>query len=359
MARTLGVVMIARDEAARIGRAVSSVRGAVDEVLVVDTGSADATVEVARAAGARVESFGWVDDFAAARNASLALSSADVRLVLDADEWLAPGQEAALAALRELPAGTAGLVIQRNEVVVGGVSTFSDDPVVRVLPRGARYEGRIHEQPAQYARVVQTGIVLEHDGYLPESNAAKRGRNERLLRMDIAAGVAGPYTWYQLGKDLEVQQRWAEAADAYARADGTGSASAGAGGADSAGAGGAHTAGTAPWRHELVTRRLYVTGRAGRFDQAIAQFGAAEAEFPQSPDLYFVMADVLLDHALAHPELAAEILPHVGACLERCLQIGERPDFHGSVKGRGSVLAEANLAVWREATAALTALSRA
>ena len=337
VARTLGAVLIARDEAARIGRAIASVRGLVDEVLVLDTGSADDTVEVARAAGARVEHFTWVDDFAAARNASLELSAADVRLVLDADEWVSTGRESAVAALRELPDGAAGVLVQRNAVLAGGRETVTDVPLVRVLPRAARYTGRIHEQPAGYARTVQTGIVLEHDGYLAGSNAAKRGRNERLLRMDIADGVADAYTWYQLAKDLEVQQRWAESADAYATAEDTGGSSG------------------QPWRHELVTRRLWVTGRAGRFDDVIAQFSRAEDEFPTSPDLYFVMADVLLDRGVAHPEHAAQILPMVGACLERCLQIGERPDLDGAVRGRGSFLAEANLAAWREAPAALAA----
>lgn len=345
VARTLGVVMIARDEAARIGRAIRSVRGLVDEVLVLDTGSTDDTVQRARAAGARVEHFAWVDDFAAARNASLDLATADVRLVLDADEWLAGGQEAAVAALRDLPEGAAGAVVQRNAVLAGGRETVTDVPLVRVLPRGARYEGRVHEQPAGYDGVVGTGLVLEHDGYLPDSNAAKQGRNERLLRMDIADGVADAYTWFQLAKDLEVQQRFAEAADAYARAD-------------EHAAPGAPGEPAAPWRHEMVTRRLYVTGRAGRFDDAIAQFGTAEAEFPASPDLYFVMSDVLLDHAVAHPALAREVLPMVAACLRRSLEIGERPDLEGSVRGRGSFLAEANLAVWREADAALAALAR-
>ena len=64
-------------------------------MIVLDTGSSDATREIARAAGAEVHEFAWCDDFAAARNAALAHSDADWNLILDADEWLAGGMRGA------------------------------------------------------------------------------------------------------------------------------------------------------------------------------------------------------------------------------------------------------------------------
>ena len=59
--------MIVRDEENNIDRCLESVRGVFDEIVVVDTGSKDRTVEIARSFGARVFDFVWVDDFAAAR----------------------------------------------------------------------------------------------------------------------------------------------------------------------------------------------------------------------------------------------------------------------------------------------------
>src|SRR5664279_4373663 len=99
----LALVMIVRDEARCLERCLASARPWVDEMLVLDTGSLDATMDVARRAGARVERFAWSDDFAAARNAALAHSDAAWRLVLDADEWISGGAES-LAALRHQPA---------------------------------------------------------------------------------------------------------------------------------------------------------------------------------------------------------------------------------------------------------------
>ena len=67
--------LIARDEERFLPACLASVRGAVDEIVVVDTGSADRTREIAAEAGALVVDFPWCDDFAAARNAGLARAS--------------------------------------------------------------------------------------------------------------------------------------------------------------------------------------------------------------------------------------------------------------------------------------------
>ena len=84
--QTLALCMIVKDEEAHLGCCLESVKGLVDEIVVVDTGSTDRTVEIARQYGARVFSYGWHDDFAAARNVSLSHAGADWILVLDADE---------------------------------------------------------------------------------------------------------------------------------------------------------------------------------------------------------------------------------------------------------------------------------
>ena len=97
----LALVMIVRDEERSLERCLESARAWVDEIVVVDTGSSDATPDIARRLGARVGRFAWCDDFSAARNAALALAEAPWRLVLDADEWIIAGGDS-LAALRDL-----------------------------------------------------------------------------------------------------------------------------------------------------------------------------------------------------------------------------------------------------------------
>src|SRR5262249_15334550 len=84
----VSLAMIVRNEEANIAACLASVAGLLDEIIVVDTGSTDRTIELAHAAGARVVKFVWVDDFAAARNLSLDQATGDWIFWLDADERL-------------------------------------------------------------------------------------------------------------------------------------------------------------------------------------------------------------------------------------------------------------------------------
>jgi len=83
---TLSLAMIVKNEEFVISNCLSSVRGLVDEMVLVDTGSTDYTKIIAKTIGAKVIDFEWVDDFSAARNESLKYCTSDWILVLDADE---------------------------------------------------------------------------------------------------------------------------------------------------------------------------------------------------------------------------------------------------------------------------------
>lgn len=316
--------MIARDEARCIGRCLESARPFVDRMIVLDTGSTDATADIARAAGAEVERFAWIDDFSAARNAALDRSDADWNLVLDADEWIAGGAEA-LAALGDQPF--------LGELRIESVFEGPDGPetgigwIPRVLPRGVRYEGRVHEQPVSALPRRRLGMVLGHDGYAAAQRTRKAGRNERLLREELTRTPDDAYLLFQLGRELQAAERWAEAADLLARAYNLSSED-------------------APFRHALVVRALFTLKSAGRHDEALA---LAEIEFerwPGSPDFFFAVGDLYLDWGTLHPDRALkEALPLAEYCWKRCLEIGDRPDLEGSVRGRGGFMAAYNLAV--------------
>ncbi len=83
---SLSLCMIVKNEAYFLDECLRSARPYVDQIVVLDTGSTDASIEIARHLADVVEGFDWVDDFSAARNASLALASGEWILVLDADE---------------------------------------------------------------------------------------------------------------------------------------------------------------------------------------------------------------------------------------------------------------------------------
>lgn len=85
---SLSFCMIVKNEGQNLARCLASVRSQVDEIIVVDTGSEDNTIEIAQQYGAQVKRFEWCDDFAAARNFAIAQASGDWILMLDADEEL-------------------------------------------------------------------------------------------------------------------------------------------------------------------------------------------------------------------------------------------------------------------------------
>ncbi len=321
------LALIVRNEARCVARCLSSVKPWVGRMVVLDTGSTDDTATIARDCGAEVHHWHWRDDFAAARNQALALADADWTLFLDADEWIQSGGEQ-LSRWTEGPPRL-GVVCIHSEFD----EDRSPDPglnrawMTRLLPRGARYQGRVHEQVLSKAPRERLELHLGHDGYRSAQMAHKHDRNRPLLLLDLRDHPEDPYVHYQLGKDAEVQGDFRAACRWYAQAARL-------------------TPPTANWRHELTVRQLHCLGQAGLRAQALA---LAEDEMPhwaQSPDFFFVLGNLLLDQAVAEPVRALDHwLPLAEAAWRRCLEIGERPDLEGSVHGRGSHLARHNLDV--------------
>ena len=330
---SVALVVIARDEGARLGRLLASVRPVVDRMLVLDTGSVDDTVAVAVAAGADVRHFAWCDDFSAARNAALDAAAADWHLVLDADEWLAEGA-GAIAALRDMAPGFVGTLEVRSDfdgAAGAGAVQASRGRLSRVLPGSVRYAGRVHEQPQHALPVRALPVVAGHDGYRADALARKRGRNRALLEAELRDRPGDAYAWYQLGKDAAVYDDHARAEQGFAQAL-------------------ALCRGDEPWRHDLVARRLFTLKRLKRHDEGLALAGDELARHEASPDYFFAVGDLLLDMAADRPQHAQELLPMIEQAWRRCLDIGERPDIEGAVAGRGSHLAAHNLALLMDGT---------
>lgn len=321
---SIALVMIARDEARCIARCLESARPHVDRMLVLDTGSTDGTAMLAASLGAEVHHMAWPDDFSAARNHALDLADADWNLVLDADEWIVSGGDA-IRRWCTGPARMGKICVQSAVDGQGPPGASRLNWMTRLLPRGVRYEGRIHEQAVSELPRGRIDLHVAHDGYLENQLARKRDRNGPLLRAELEQRPGDPYLLYQLGKDSEMNRDFAGACEYYAASLIT-------------------TGADRNWRHGLVVRQIYCLGKAGRGGEAL---GLADAEMPhwvQSPDFFFVLGNLLLDEAVADPARAVgEWLPLAAGAWEHCLAIGERPDLEGSMPGCGSHLAQHNL----------------
>jgi hypothetical protein len=337
------LAVIARDEARCLARCLHSAAPFVDEMLVVDTGSTDDTREIARTCGARVAQFAWIDDFSAARNFALSQARADWRLVLDADEWIDSGGAGLRDAARS---GTpfVGELCIRSAFDDGAAVRFAPSWIARFLPEGVVYAGRIHEQVVHRLPVRRLDVSVGHDGYRQQQQEGKGDRNERLLRRQIQETPDNPYLHFQLGKDLQVHERFAQACEAFARARAL------LGWPAQSGASAAALQAHHGWLHDLVVRELYCLKRTRQFAAALATAQAQLPWWPFSPDFHFAFGDLLLDYAVAEPQRAAELLPVMEACWLHCLALGEARHLEGAVEGRGSFLAAHNLAAYYELT---------
>jgi Flp pilus assembly protein TadD len=114
---TLALSMIVRNAAKDLRACLESVRGVANEIVIADTGSTDDSIELARGLGARVFSIPWENDFARARNLSLAQVAADWVLSMDADERLDPSATRRLPPLVANPKARAYQVPIRNYVL--------------------------------------------------------------------------------------------------------------------------------------------------------------------------------------------------------------------------------------------------
>jgi glycosyltransferase involved in cell wall biosynthesis len=182
--------MIVRDEEALLGRCLASVGGVADELVVVDTGSSDATVAIAREHGATVLHHDFVPvDFAAARNAGLDRAGGDFVLVLDADETLDPASAPAVRLLAGEQANVGYVVTRRN---VAPRKTWFDH-AVRLFPGrpGYRYRHRVHETIdesilAAGGRIQRSEIMLDHQLPAEAESHAKGLRYLALLEEEAS-----------------------------------------------------------------------------------------------------------------------------------------------------------------------------
>lgn len=225
---SISLCMIVKNEASCLENALSSVSLAVQELIVVDTGSFDETIAIASRHGAKIYSYAWDNDFSAARNFSIALATQPWILVMDADESLSPTGLEKLGDLVERAASVAYSLTQRNylstserlswdqsrmqnlhEYDVGReFSGYLDMPVVRLFPRrpGIRFSGRIHESVEESLidagiSIENSGLVLRHYGQLrnPQHMKQKRNLYLRLGLEKLEQAPLNPSAHFELG----------------------------------------------------------------------------------------------------------------------------------------------------------------
>lgn len=199
--------MIVRNEEAQLARCLESAREVVDEIVVVDTGSRDATPEIAAAFGARVDRLPWPDDFAVARNRALDLAEGDWILVLDADDELAAEDRPLVRPLTERD-DVDGFVFPTLSYLGEAPGTdILRSPFLRLFRRlpGLRYRGALHElimtEPGW--RIAFAPVRVFHYGYLegPMRTQDKARRNLALAGRLVREEPDNPHYLFGLAKE--------------------------------------------------------------------------------------------------------------------------------------------------------------
>jgi glycosyltransferase involved in cell wall biosynthesis len=223
----VSLCMIVRDEERFLGEALASVEGVVDEICIVDTGSKDKTLDIARKAGARVREIVWENDFSKARNAALAMAARRWILVLDADERLSPRSRDLVRTLGTVDAHLTGLWAR--------IYNFTDDYkgtgamsniLVRLFPNDerVRYRNPIHEfisldgnETGMPARTSPIEIV--HFGYRNDVmlERKKHERNMLIAEQALRDGPDEAINWYNYGTSAMLAESANDAISALER----------------------------------------------------------------------------------------------------------------------------------------------
>jgi tetratricopeptide (TPR) repeat protein len=323
----LSLVMIVRDEEEMLPRTLEAIKPAVDEIIIVDTGSTDSTIEIAKSFGATVIEREWTGSFSEARNASLEAATGDWWIYLDADEVLVSDDVDRLRALTGQTWREAFFLHETNFTGDEGTGISVVHSALRMFRNrpNYRFSGRLHEQIAYHLpaylpeRMAQSSVRVNHYGYLGvvRESKDKARRNLDLLlaqQRETPAHALNPFFHYNLGSEYFASGDVAKAVDEFEiavrkiEAEGT-------------------------FWHEyvpsLVVRSVKALRAAGRHEEALTRAAEGLEHFPGFTDLVYEQG--MASIALERPEQAGEYLQHA-------IEMGDAPSRFTATVGAGTFM---------------------
>lgn len=330
----ISVCLITKDEERNIANCLRSIHSFVNEIILLDTGSSDRTIEIAKHYSAHVFEKEWANNFSESRNLALSQANEPYILVMDADEELDPESYQHLEQICSLREGEAGRVPVISPSLDDHVSISR---ITRAFPNNPRYryEGRIHEQLLLdkgnvSIRYVNVDVRINHQGYRQEEiiRKNKTERNLDLLLLDYQSNPKDSYTLYQLGKTYQVHQKYEEAEKYLLIALRECKISG------------------APYPtfySSLMITMVYVLMKLRKFKEVLLLLQEGVKLFPDYTDLYFMYANTLVQMG------DSKYIAMIPELLNHCLKLGEANDHkYESIKGVGSFQAQYNLGIYYE-----------
>lgn len=324
--KTIGLVMIVKNEAQNLRKCLSRAKKLVDEIYITDTGSTDDTVKIAEEFHAHISHYEWKNDFAAARNFALEQSPCEWNLLLDADEYLVSGKRKDLLRFAEAADHVGAIRRYDSYREDNGEISKSCTYTTRFIPRGTNYEGRVHEQVISGLPIAPLPLVFEHDGYL---KGGKGERNLEILLEELRDAPEDAYVLYQVSRTLWLMKEYERADEYFERFyklvpdTGTG------------------------YRAGGVISYIYNLLEVKKYEEGFRLINAEKERLGEYADYHFACGTFYTKAIFSNVEKYVGYLPEIEKSYKRCLEIGEVPEHEG-VKGNGSFKAAYNLGVWFE-----------
>lgn len=310
---TLSLVMIARNESLNLPRSLGSVKGIVDQMIVVDTGSDDDTKSIACQMGAIVIESPWEDDFSKPRNAGIEEAAGDWILQLDADEELVSGADTLKDILRDRHKWVyrvKGLCAPDTDSLANNKEQVWVPRLFRRLP-DIRYRFPIHEHILcpDRERYADSALVINHFGPYIKSHAGRSERNLRLLEKAVAQYPGHVEFRFYTGMEYLAGSQWAAALpyflETVAEPQSIGSLVISA----------------------AERNIIWCLFQLGRLEEGWNHLKSAQKRYPDFTDLFYIEAQYLVRQGRNAD--AAAVLRH-------CLDLGDPPADFWSWGGTGS-----------------------
>lgn len=215
----ISLCMIAKNEEKVIGRAIDSCKDFVDEIILVDTGSEDLTVEIAEQKGAKIYFFAWENDFAVAKNYALSKATGDWIVFLDADEYFAndtgKNLKVVLASIKPSINAVACKMYNIDSDFGNILDVMTHSRIFR-NSKYVKYVNPIHEtlqdsrgeEKIRAVFIAETDLVLFHTGYSRKEQAIKAKRNLAMLLHEVEAENTNPVYYHYIADCYGGLEEW-------------------------------------------------------------------------------------------------------------------------------------------------------
>ncbi|MGL4772214.1 MAG: tetratricopeptide repeat-containing glycosyltransferase family 2 protein [Clostridium sp.] len=226
--QTLSVCLIVKNEEKFLKKCLDSIKKFADEIVVVDTGSTDSTMEIAKSYGVKLIEHAWNNDFSEVRNISIENATMDWILFVDADEEIPTKDGEAIKILINEPKNSFFEGYYLRLVNIVDEQTIGDAIVFRLFRNREQYRfvGKMHEQIINSVQskkgpdsIGSTGIRILHYGYDPKlsDQDGKCERNINLL-LNYAEKDKDGYYYYALGNEYTRKNDYENAKKCYDKA---------------------------------------------------------------------------------------------------------------------------------------------